>query len=130
MRYKQSRRGGSAARLRWLEREYRGILFATAGFEGLEDCRAKFIRVTRNGTHRKAAESAFEDVGALVTGGHAQDGGGRLNATDIVLDGVRGRLIVGAEKHQLRPERIKQSHAFVGLRIALQGPKDKHILRQ
>ena len=51
-----------------------------------------------------------------------------MNAADVVFDGLRGGFIVGAQKHQLRRERIQQSHALVGLRITLHGAKDTDVL--
>ena len=100
------------------------------GLQRLEDRRAKFFRTAGNGAHRKAAESALENVCPLATGGYAQDSGGRLNAAYVVFDSMRGRFIIGAQKYQLGRKRIQQAHAFVGLRIALQATKDTDILRE
>ncbi len=71
--------------------------------------------------HTEKPPKAVSKMSArLQAGRYAQNGGGRLNASDVVFHGVRGGFIVDAQKHQLRRERIQQSHAFVGLRITLQ----------
>src|SRR6202522_4540899 len=101
MRYKQGRGGGAASGFRRLESKYRSILFAASRFQRLKNSRAELLRIARNGTHGEAAKRGFKHVRAFAKCRYAQDGGGRQDAPDIVLNGVRSGFIIGAQEYQL-----------------------------